>query len=69
MSDMDAVFAALAVLAQQNREQAAEIDSLKSLVRLHNERLNAQGMLLTAPRRSDVARHYETQLARIQEAA
>lgn len=69
MSDMDAVFAALAVLAQQNREQAAEIDSLKSLVRLHDERLDAQGMLLTQPRRRDAVRHYEAQLNRIQEAA
>ena len=68
MSDMDAAFAALAVLAKQNREQAEEIASLKSIVRLHDERLNAHGMLLAPPSRRDVVRHYEAQLAQIKPA-
>ncbi len=65
MSDMNAVFMALAVLEQQSRAQAAEIAELKKLVRMHDERLNAHGMLLTQPSRRDVVRHYEAQLAQI----
>ena len=69
MSDMTVISEALAVLAKQCREQGAEIADLKSLVRLHEERLDAQGMLLTLPTRRDAVRHYEAQLAQAQEAA
>ena len=69
MSDMTAIFEALAVLAEQCREQAEEITKLKSIVRLHDERIDARGLLLTTPHRRDVVRHYEAQLARLQEAS
>ena len=69
MSDMTAIFEALAVLAEQCREQAEEITKLKSIVRLHDERIDAHGLLLTTPRRRDVLRHYEAQLAQVREAA
>ena len=68
MSDMTAIFEALAVLAEQCREQAEEITKLKSIVRLHDERIDAHGLLLTTPRRRDVLRHYEDQLAGLKEA-
>lgn len=67
--DMNAIFEALAVLAKQCREQAAEIANLKSIVRLHDERIDAQGMLLAPPHKSAVVRHYTAQLDRIGEAA
>ena len=65
----DALLEAIAALAKQCREQAAEIENLKSIVRLHDERLDAQVLLLAPPRRRDAVRHYEMQLAQIQEAA
>lgn len=67
MTDMDAVFMALAELAKQSREQAAEIEALKTAQTEDRERLNAHGMLLVPLRVSAVRRHYEAQLA--QEAA
>lgn len=69
MSDMTAIFEALAVLAEQCREQAEEITKLKSIVRLHDERIDAHVLLLTTPHRRDVVRHYDAQLARLQEAS
>ena len=69
MSDMTVISEALAVLAKQCREQGAEIADLKSLVRLHEERLDAQGMMLASPTRRDVVRHYEAQLAQIKQEA
>ena len=69
MSDMDAVFQALAVLARQNREQEAEIAGLKSTVKDLTERVGAHGLLLTTPSRGLVLRHYESQLAQVKEAA
>ena len=69
MSDMTAIFEALAVLAEQCREQAEEITKLKSIVRLHDERIDAHVLLLTTPRRRDALRHYEAQLAQVREAA
>ena len=65
----DALLEAIAALDKQCREQATEIENLKSIVRLHDERLDAQGMLLASPRRRDAVRHYEMQLAQIQGAA
>lgn len=44
---MDAVFMTLAELAKQNREQATEIEALKTAQTEDRERLNAHGMLLT----------------------
>lgn len=65
----DILMEAIAELTRQCREQAAEIDGLKKLVRLHDERLDAHGMLLAPPRKSAVVRHYEAQLAQVGEAA
>lgn len=65
MTDMNAIFDALSILAKQNQEQADEIAELKAATKDHRERLNAHGMLLTTPRRSEVVRHYAAQLAAI----
>lgn len=64
----DALLEAIAALAKQCREQAAEIENLKSIVRLHDERLDAHGLMLAPQRRCNAVQHYQAQLARIQEA-
>lgn len=51
MTDMDAIFMALAELAKQNREQAEEIAELKALTANANARLNAHFQLLEQMRR------------------
>jgi len=65
MSDMDAVFQALAVLAKQNRELSDRVAELEAARDDHHERLTAHGMLLTAPRAVAVLSHYRRQLAGI----
>lgn len=65
----DVLLEAIAELTRQCREQAAEIADLKKLVRLHDERLDAHGLLLAPSNRRNGVRHYEAQLSRIQEAA
>lgn len=66
MTDMTAIFAAL---ARQNRKLAAMVTALAHALTEARERLNAHGLLLTTPHRRDVVRHYDAQLARLQEAS
>lgn len=63
MSDMNAIFDALSILAKQNRELSDRVAELEAARDDHHERLTAHGMLLTTPRRSEVVRHYAAQLA------
>ena len=69
MSDMDAVFQALAVLAKQNRELEQRVTDLESARAEDRERLNAHVMLLTTAPRWAARQHYEAQLAQVGEAA
>lgn len=63
-----AVMEAIAELTRQNRELAARVTVLETARIEDRERLNVHGLLLTTPRR-DALRHYEDQLAGLQEAS
>ena len=65
----DVLIEAIAELTRQSREMAAEIANLKYIVRLHDERIDANGLLLTTSHRRDVVRHYEAQADRIKREA
>ncbi len=65
MSDMDAIFQALAVLAKQNRELEQRVTELECARTEDRERLNAHGRLLTTAPRWAVRQHYEAQLAQL----
>jgi len=69
MTDMTAIFAALAVLAQQYQDLLARADETEARLNEAMERLNAHGLLLAPPNRRVIRQHYEAQLAQIQEAA
>lgn len=62
------VMEAIAELARQNRKLAARVTALEHALTEARERLNAHGLLLTTPHRR-VVRHYDAQLARLQEAS
>lgn len=59
----DALLDDIAELTRQNRELAARVATLERDRAEDRERINAHGMLLTAPRAVAVLSHYRRQLA------
>ena len=67
---MTAVFLeTITELDRKNRELTARVTALENDRTEARERLNTHELLLTTPHRRVARRHYESQLAQVQEAA
>lgn len=65
----DVLMEAIAELTRQNRELAARVTAVERGRAEDRERLNANGVLLTAPSRRVARQHYDGELARLGEGA